>query len=60
MAGAYLFGAAITLGSVLQVHGVEVNQFVLHALPYVLTLVVLVVLMRRQVQNAPEALGQSL
>jgi simple sugar transport system permease protein len=58
--GAYLFGAAITLGSVLQVHGVHVNQFALDALPYVLTLVVLVVLIRRQRQYAPEALGRAL
>jgi ABC-type uncharacterized transport system permease subunit len=60
MGGAYLFGAAITVGSVLQVHGVQVNQFVLDAFPYVLTLVVLVALMRREGQQAPEALGQSL
>jgi simple sugar transport system permease protein len=60
MAGAYLFGAAITLGSVLQVHGVAVNQFILDALPYLLTILVLVVLMRRQAQQAPESLGQSL
>jgi simple sugar transport system permease protein len=58
LGGAYLFGAAITLGSVLQVRGVKVNQFTLDALPYVLTLVVLVVLIRRQRQFAPEALGQ--
>jgi simple sugar transport system permease protein len=60
MGGAYLFGAAITLGSVLQVHGVKVNQFVLSALPYALTIVVLVVLLRRRRTHAPEALGQSL
>lgn len=60
MGGAYLFGAAITIGSVLQVHGVQVNQFVLDAFPYILTLVVLVALMRREGQRAPEALGQSL
>jgi simple sugar transport system permease protein len=60
MAGAYLFGAALTLGSVLQVHGVAVNQFLLDALPYLLTVLVLVVLMRRQAQQTPEALGQSL
>jgi simple sugar transport system permease protein len=60
MGGAYLFGAAITLGSVLQVHGVQVNQFFLDALPYLLTIVVLVVLVRRQRQYAPEALGQPL
>jgi len=60
MVGAYLFGAAITLGSVLQVNGVKVNQFALDALPYVLTIVVLVVLLRRQKQFAPEALGRPL
>ena len=60
MFGAYLFGGAITLGAVLQVRGVQVNQFALDALPYVLTLVVLVVLLRRSRQHAPEALGQSL
>ncbi|MDX6516584.1 MAG: ral nucleoside transport system permease protein [Gaiellaceae bacterium] len=56
--GAWLFGAAITLGNVLQAHGYHVNQFVLDALPYVLTLAVLVLLLRRQRQFAPEALGQ--
>ena len=60
MGGAYLFGAAITLGSILQVHGVKVNQFALDALPYVLTLVVLVVLVRRSDEHPPEALGQPL
>jgi simple sugar transport system permease protein len=58
LAGAWLFGAAITLGNVLQAHGYHVNQFVLDALPYVLTLAVLVLLLRRQRQFAPEALGQ--
>jgi general nucleoside transport system permease protein len=60
MGGAYLFGAALTLGSVLQVHGVKINQFALDALPYVLTLVVLVILMRRSSDHPPEALGQPL
>jgi simple sugar transport system permease protein len=60
LVGAWLFGAAITLGSVLQVHGYHVNQFLLDAFPYVLTLVVLVVLLRRKRQFAPEALGQSI
>jgi len=58
--GAYLFGGAIQLGAVLQVHGYQINQFVLDALPYVLTLAVLAVLERRQNQFAPEALGQNL
>jgi simple sugar transport system permease protein len=58
MAGAYLFGAAITLGSELQVRGIRVNQFLLDAVPYLLTLVVLVALARRRSSAAPEALGQ--
>lgn len=57
MAGAYLFGATITLGSQLQVHGVKVNQFLLDALPYLVTIVVLVALARRRRNAAPEALG---
>jgi simple sugar transport system permease protein len=60
LVGAWLFGAAITLGNVLQAHGYHVNQFVLDAVPYLLTLAVLVVLLRRRRQFAPEALGQSL
>jgi simple sugar transport system permease protein len=60
MAGAYLFGAAITLGSQLQVHGVKVNQFFLDALPFIVTIVVLVALARNRRFAAPEALGQPL
>jgi simple sugar transport system permease protein len=60
MAGAYLFGAAITLGSQLQVHGVRVNQFLLDALPYLVTILVLVALARKRKNAAPEALGMSL
>jgi general nucleoside transport system permease protein len=60
LVGAWLFGAAITLGNVLQAHGYHVNQFMLDALPYVLTLLVLVLLLRRQRQFAPEALGQGI
>jgi simple sugar transport system permease protein len=58
MAGAYLFGIAITVGSVLQVRGLQVNQFLIDSIPYLLTLSVLVVLARRRSQLAPEALGQ--
>jgi general nucleoside transport system permease protein len=60
MGGAYLFGAAITLGSVLQAEGIAVNQFLLDALPYLLTIAVLVVMARRRAQSAPEAIGQPL
>lgn len=59
MAGAYLFGAAITLGSELQVRGIQVNQFLLDAIPYLLTLLVLVALARRRSSLAPEGLGQA-
>jgi ABC-type uncharacterized transport system permease subunit len=60
LAGAYLFGACITLGSELQVRHVNVNQFFLDALPYLVTIVVLVALARRRKDAAPEALGSSL
>ena len=56
MAGAYLFGAALSLASVLQASGMAVNQFALNAVPFVLTLVVLAVLGRRTLQSAPDEL----
>jgi ABC-type uncharacterized transport system permease subunit len=45
---------------VLQVQGIAVNEFLLDALPYLLTLVVLVVMSGRRAQSAPEAIGQPL
>ncbi|HEX3426892.1 MAG TPA: ABC transporter permease [Acidimicrobiales bacterium] len=57
LAGAYLFGACITLGSQLQVRHVNVNQFALDALPYLVTILVLVALAHRRRNAAPEALG---
>ena len=42
VAGAYLFGAALALSPALQARGYGINQFVLDALPYVVTLLVLV------------------
>jgi ABC-type uncharacterized transport system permease subunit len=42
------------------VHGYHVNQFLLDAMPYALTLSVLVLLLRRQKHFAPEALGQNI
>lgn len=56
MGGAYLFGAALSLASVLQSSGIAVNQFALNAVPFVLTLVVLAVLGRRTLQAAPDEL----
>lgn len=56
MGGAYLFGAALSLASVLQSSGIAVNQFALNAVPFVLTLAVLAVLGRRTLQAAPDEL----
>jgi len=56
MGGAYLFGAALSLASVLQASGYAVNQFALAAVPFVLTLVVLAVLGRRTIEAAPDEL----
>ncbi len=57
MGGAWLFGAALALGPELQVRNAGVNQFLLDALPYVITLVVLIVLARKRLESAPEALA---
>jgi len=56
MGGAYLFGAALSLASVLQASGFAVNQFALNAVPFVLTLIVLAVLGKRTLQAAPDEL----
>lgn len=56
MGGAYLFGAALSLASVLQASGYAVNQFALAAVPFILTLVVLAALGRRTLQAAPDEL----
>lgn len=56
MAGAFLFGGALSLASVLQASGFAVNQFALNAVPFVLTLVVLAALGRRTLQSAPDEL----
>lgn len=54
--GAYLFGAALSLGPALQARGYEINQFALHVIPFVLTLIVLAVLGRRTISAAPAEL----
>ena len=54
--GAYLFGAALTLGPALQARGYDLNQFALDVLPYLLTLIALVFLGRKRVEHAPEGL----
>lgn len=54
--GAYLFGCAIVLGPALQARGYGINEFLLAAVPYVLTLLVLTVLGRRTLSSSPAEL----
>ncbi len=60
LAGAYLFGVSLAAASVLQAHGVAVNQYLLDALPYLVTLVALVAVTRKRSAQAPEALRKAL
>jgi ABC-type uncharacterized transport system permease subunit len=55
-AGSYLFGAALALSPALQTRGYGTNQYLLAALPYVVTLVVLVILGKKRSAEAPEGL----
>ena len=57
-AGAYLFGAALALSPALQSRGYGINQFALDAIPYVVTILVLVVLGRRRAAETPEGLSK--
>ncbi len=54
--GAYLFGAALALSPALQARGYGFNQFALDAIPYLVTIGVLVVLGRKRAHAAPEGL----
>jgi simple sugar transport system permease protein len=56
LGGAYLFGAALALGPALQARGYSINQFALHVIPFVLTIVVLAALGRRTISAAPAEL----
>jgi ABC-type uncharacterized transport system permease subunit len=56
--GAYLFGAALALSPALQARGYGVNQYVLDAMPYVITLLVLIVTGRRRANETPEGLSK--
>jgi simple sugar transport system permease protein len=60
LGGAYLFGVVLAAASVLQAHGVSVNQYLLDALPYLVTLLVLAIFARRGRSDTPEALVRSL
>jgi ABC-type uncharacterized transport system permease subunit len=57
-AGAYLFGSALALSPALQSRGYAINQFALDAVPYVVTLLALVVLGRRRAGQVPEGLSK--
>jgi simple sugar transport system permease protein len=57
-AGAYLFGAALALSPALQARGYGINQFALDAVPYVVTILVLVALGRRRSAEIPEGLSK--
>jgi general nucleoside transport system permease protein len=60
LGGAYLFGVVLAAASVLQAHGVSVNQYLLDAMPYLVTLIVLALFARRGRSETPEALVRSL
>jgi general nucleoside transport system permease protein len=57
-AGAYLFGAALALSPALQARGYGINQFALDAVPYLVTLAVLILLGRRRAADVPEGLSK--
>jgi ABC-type uncharacterized transport system permease subunit len=54
--GAFVFGVAVSLQLRLQATGVEISSFLLGMLPYVLTLLVLVLASSRRVQHMPSGL----
>lgn len=60
LGGAYLFGVVLAAASVLQAHGVSINQYLLDALPYLVTLVVLAIFAKQGRSKTPEALTRSL
>ena len=60
LGGSLLFGVALASASVLQAHGVAVNQYLLDALPYLITLVAMMLLARGSRSDAPEGLVRAL
>ena len=57
-AGSYLFGAALALSPALQARGYAINQFALDAVPYVVTILVLILLSKRRKDEIPEGLNK--
>lgn len=60
MLGAYLFGAAQALQLTVQQQGLAISPYFLFMVPYVLTLVALLIVERRKQSQTPEALGKVL
>ena len=58
VAGALLFGGAIAFQLQLQARNADVSPFLLDMLPYVLTIVVLLVWGRKRQYQMPEGLGE--
>lgn len=58
--GSYLFGVALSTASVLQAHGVSVNQYLLDTFPYLVTIIALVAFAGRGRASAPEGLVRAL
>lgn len=56
MLGAYLFGGAFALQLIFQGHGVNVSPFLLFMAPYVLTIVALYIVERKQTNMMPQGL----
>ena len=52
------FGSALALSPALQSRGYAINQFALDAVPYVVTLLALVILGRRRANEVPEGLSK--
>lgn len=58
MLGAYLFGAAQALQLTVQQQGLAISPFFLFMVPYLLTLLALLIVERRKKSQTPEALGR--
>lgn len=58
MIGAYLFGAAQALQLTVQQQGLPISPYFLFMLPYLLTLIALLLVERRKRSMTPEALGK--
>ena len=57
-AGAYLFGVALALSPALQARGYGINQYALDAMPYLVTLLVLIATGRKRSTETPEGLSK--